>query len=362
MTANQLNALVDSVRWEPPEEPEKQQRLKYLTLGDVDQLKDPHDFVEGVLCDGQCSVFFGDANVGKSFFTLDLAMHVALGWPWRGKDVERGAVVYVAAEGGGGMKRRIAAFRQHHGIERTADAALAIIPDTIDFRDPKAVAGLIRLIAEIAERLGVPVRWIIVDTLSRALAGGNENAPDDMGALVRGADQVRTKTGAHLTLVHHSGKDDTRGARGHSLLRAAVDTEIKIESVNAAKRIVAAQATKQRDLEVGGPFVFALRKVELGADRRGKPITSCIVEATKREVELSETEREALDILKQLIFDSPAPVVPVSEWRKALMSAENLLAGQNPDTRQKQCKRLRESLEKKGVVEVCDDRVGLRNR
>jgi RecA-family ATPase len=51
------------------------------------------------------------------------------------------------------------------------------------------------------------------------MAGGNENAPDDMGALVRNIDRLRAETGAAVLLVHHTGKDTSRGARGHSLAR-----------------------------------------------------------------------------------------------------------------------------------------------
>jgi hypothetical protein len=336
--------------------------LKVLYLDTVASTAEPNDFVEGLLCDGQSSVLFGDANVGKSFLALDLAMHVALGWSWHGRDVERGGVVYVAAEGGGGMKRRIDAFRQHHGLERTADAALAIIPETIDFRDGKSVKAFIRQIPEIAERLGVPVRLIIIDTLSRALAGGNENAPDDMGAFVRNVDRVRTETGAHVTAIHHCGKDDSRGARGHSLLRAAVDTEIKVERPEGPHGPTVACVTKQRDLEIGGPFIFGLRKVELGTDRRGKPVTSCVVETAVRKPLLSEAEQEAVKILNTMLFESPATTVPIAEWRKAIMSGENILTGPTPDTRGKQWQRLRDRLKKLGVIEISGTNVGLRKQ
>jgi hypothetical protein len=177
----------------------------------LDGLPKPHDFVEGLLCDGQCSVIYGDANVGKSFFTLDLAYHVALGWKWRGLDVDQGAVVYIAGEGGAGMRRRVDAFREEHGIEETAIAPLIIVPVAINFRDDKEIAGLIELVRRVTEQEGIPVRWVIVDTLSRALAGGNENAPDDMGALVRGADRVRTATGCHLTLIPPLGQERREG-------------------------------------------------------------------------------------------------------------------------------------------------------
>src|SRR5438034_820922 len=82
------------------------------------------------------------------------------------------------------------AFRARYGIEETAHAAFALIPEMVNFRDPSSINNLIATVSEVATRVGLPLRWIIVDTLSRALAGGNENDSEDMGALVRGADQV----------------------------------------------------------------------------------------------------------------------------------------------------------------------------
>jgi hypothetical protein len=73
-----------------------------------------------------------------------------------------------------------------------------------------------------------PIRLVVVDTLSRAMAGGNENAPDDMSAFIRNIDRIRQETGAHVLIVHHCGKDAAKGARGHSCLRAATDTKIEL--------------------------------------------------------------------------------------------------------------------------------------
>jgi hypothetical protein len=115
--------------------------LKFLTLADVAKLREPHDFVEGFLCDNQLSVIFGDANVGKSFFALDLALHVAQGRRWLGREVEQGAVVYLAGEGSGGIRRRIDAHCKHHGIADRDQIPLAIIPDVVEFPRPAERRG-----------------------------------------------------------------------------------------------------------------------------------------------------------------------------------------------------------------------------
>jgi hypothetical protein len=101
-----------------------------------------------------------------------------------------------------------------------------------------------------------------------------------MTALIRNMDAIRAATGAHLTLVHHTGKDTAKGARGHSSLRAATDTEIEVANENGAR---AALVTKQREHQGGETFAFTLKSVSLGTDMDGDEVTSCVVEPTDNE-------------------------------------------------------------------------------
>jgi KaiC/GvpD/RAD55 family RecA-like ATPase len=231
------------------------------------------DFVEDLLCDGQMSVLYGPSNTGKSFFAVDLAMHVATGATWRDKEVEQGAVIYCALEGRNGVKRRVAAFNKHYGLE--SGAPFGIVACDINLLDAEAdVSGLIEAVNNEAKNLGQPVRLIVIDTLSRAFAGGNENASEDMGKLVSNVDKIRAQTSTHMLIVHHSGKDATKGARGSSVLRAATDTEIEISK---DKDVAVVEVKKQRDMESGQSWAFDLKGVRVGTNRRGKAITSCVV-------------------------------------------------------------------------------------
>ncbi len=155
--------------------------------------------------------------------------------------------------------------------------------------------------------MGVPLLLVVIDTLSRALAGGNENAPDGMGAFVRNIDRIRTETGACCVLVHHTGKDGSKGARGHSLLRAAVDTEIEIVRGTGAggDKLIHATLTKQKDAEAGAVFGFRLEPVRLGTDEDGDAITSCVVVSTdapaKSRRRLTDRNKLTLGTLVNLI-------------------------------------------------------------
>ena len=221
---------------------------------------------------GQMSVVYGPSNVGKSFFALDMSACIAAGIEWRGAKVRGGPVLYLATEGGNAFQSRCVALREEYGIK---DAPLAVRPSPIDLLRPEAdLAALIQLCQSIEAQCGEPIAMIVVDTLSRAMAGGDENGPTDMTSFIANLDALRDVTGAHIMTVHHSGKDTAKGARGHSSLRAATDTEIELEIDG---KIRTATATKQRDLEPQEPIVFTLKIHKLGVDEDGDPVTTCTI-------------------------------------------------------------------------------------
>ena len=264
--------------------------------------------IDGLLDAGAMSVLYGDSNSGKTFIALDMAFHVATGALWNSravKRIKRGLVVYVAAEGGTRIRKRLAALKRHHGGEPMPLFALVRYP--IDLRSSDAnLKELIALIAAAENEIGERCVWVVIDTLSRALAGGDENSPVDMGRIVSAADAIRDATFAHFTFVHHTGKDAARGARGHSLLRAATDTEIEVMTG-------AVNVTKQRDMETDFTLGFQLCDISIGEDPIGTPIKSAIVEwnggATKpSKAEPSQrvpaSQRLLADIIAQAIDDA----------------------------------------------------------
>ena len=54
---------------------------------------------------------------------------------------------------------------------------------------------------------------IVVDTLARSMGAGDENTAKDIAMFIRNCDLLRQSTGAHVMLIHHTGKDEGRGAR-----------------------------------------------------------------------------------------------------------------------------------------------------
>lgn len=272
--------------------------LNFEAAADAALTESAQPLVKGLLDEGAFSVFYGPSNSGKTFVVLDLAYSISTGQDWGGMKTTKTAVLYIAAEGGGGIKKRIAALRQRPGASIPEDFYLSAA--TIDLRRPE---GDVTAVIDTARSIG-RVGLIVIDTLSRALAGGDETK--DMGALVVNIDKIRHATGAHVLLVHHSGKDITRGARGSSELRGAIDTEINIESG-------VIKVTKQRDLEFGEDISFEIRGVPIGFDADGDVVSSATVslQAARREKPRAPTakEVEVLAIAQDLLSEPGGPAL-----------------------------------------------------
>ena len=135
--------------------------------------------VKGLIPRGGMVVVWGPPKCGKSFWTFDLAMHVARGEPYRSRRVQQGAVVYLALEGGHGLRARIEAYRRKHQVN---DAPFYLITDRTDLvNDHHALIAAIQ--QQIPEgEAGRNLDSLIgssIDTLNRSLAG-SESKDEDM--------------------------------------------------------------------------------------------------------------------------------------------------------------------------------------
>lgn len=316
-----------------------ERRLPLLWLDQIEPVLDAQDFVQGVLVQNSAIVAYGAPNAGKTFWVTDLALHVAAGERWNGRRVDQGGVIYCVLEGGNGFRNRVSAWRDRHKEGRARRVPFAAIPSALNLLDRDADTDpLIEAIRAAAAQLGVPIKLVVIDTLSRALAGGNENAPDDMGALVRNMDLVRQETGAAVLFVHHSGKDAARGARGHNIVLGAIDTEIEVVS-DEDSGLRTATVSKQRDLPKGAVFGFQLEMVTVGQNQHGEDVTTCLVEPEvvneavgvkgKGKTTLTKTERGWLDNLHTVFAeDAPDLRAPLPDMKPVLtLTREQITAG-----------------------------------
>jgi len=224
--------------------------------------------VHGVLPAGGLAAIAGPPGSGKSTFTIDLALHVAAGKAWRGRRVTGGTVVYCGLEGSAGLQCRLAA-----AIRRDPDLELGklrLVTGTVHLLDD--LERLLATAAEVAE-VGA-VALIVIDTLARAIPGLDENSFRDISQALQALDRLRIETGATVLVVHHTGKDGTKGMRGHSAILGAVDAELIVTGTSGVRT---AELTKSRDSDSGARLAFALEPVPVGVDAYGEAVTACVV-------------------------------------------------------------------------------------
>jgi hypothetical protein len=208
--------------------------------------------LEGIFDENTIADVFGEPGSGKSVLVLMLSHHIATGKPWAGRDVTRSSVLYCALEGPTGTKRRVLAIRQALAADK--HTPIRIIEGPLNLAKAASVQAVIDEAQRLARKTGIPTRLIVIDTLAKAMAGSDENSGKDMGVVLSAADAIRRATGACVCLVHHSGKDANKGARGHSSLKGAVDHELQVTEKGGVRMLT---GTKMRDdkRSTGIPYI-----------------------------------------------------------------------------------------------------------
>ena len=223
--------------------------------------------VKGLLYKDSYAEIYGPPGTGKTFAAMDIAYHVAAGKAWMGRKVKQGAVLYLAFEGFGGLVKRAQALRQKYG---TADVPFYVHAAGFSLRELSGRQALGCVIDALPEKPSL----IVIDTFAHALRGGDENSAQDVSAFNNAVQALIAATHACVLILHHPGKDVSRGPRGSSALQGAVDTEIEANGR-------ALTPTKQKDVELGDAIGFRLVPITVGIDEDGDPITSCVVEAAE---------------------------------------------------------------------------------
>lgn len=285
--------------------------------------------VKNLLGHAEVSAFYGAPGSGKSALIEDMGLHVAAGQPWHGRDVRQGAVCFVALERRRLVERRAIAFRIHHAIP---DLPFAIIGGLYDFRDNRTAETVAGIVRQVRDEIGQQVVLIIVDTISRALAGGDENSSKDMGAIVATTARLQEATGSHVAWVHHVPIDAGERLRGHGALLGALDTTINVEKLSSGLRT--ATVIKANDSEEGERIAFTLDSVTIGPETTAPVVVPFDGEPPQKAPsrKLAPRYKLALENLTDLIADKgkPAPTafglpgnvraVSVTDWRDELFA------------------------------------------
>ena len=240
-----------------------------LTIDQLLALPPVRYIVRDLLPERGLAALYGPPGSGKSFLAMDLVLSIALGAEhWFGHRLTQAPVAYVALEGKGGMAPRVKAWLAHSGLP--APTNVRFYTGNLSLLDAGAGTGLARAIVD---ELGAGA-IIVVDTLSRASAGGDENSSVDMTKVIENAELMGELVGGAVILVHHTGKDAAKGPRGHSALLGAVDTSIEVTNAAGGRSW---SAKKVKDGEAGQTRYFELASYPVGTDQWDEELRSCAV-------------------------------------------------------------------------------------
>ncbi|EAQ4379527.1 AAA family ATPase [Salmonella enterica] len=226
-------ASVDDFDELPPEEPEPPKSRPHT--GGYGK---PGQFViEGMVPHG-VTMLYGASSSFKSYGVISMLCRVATKTHrWGGRNIKGGAVLYVAAEGGSSVMPRVGAWADKYNDGNPLDLFYTL-PLAVDLSVPANVTKMVKEIRHIAHHTGEPVRIVAVDTLSQSMMQGEENSASDVAKFMAGATRVFTETGAAVIIVHHSGKDSSKGMRGSSAAFANADAVIRVERIGDAVNII----------------------------------------------------------------------------------------------------------------------------
>lgn len=255
-----------------PDEPEAPHSNSFALASERAQAPIRPDLIQGVIPDAELGVIYGPSGSGKSFAAIDLGYHLARGLTWRGRKTKQRPVFYVAAEGAGGVRKRTRAYSLYHELSPSAQIPFYTREAPIDLWSKN---GWTKAAEDILELTHGEPGVIFIDTLSRCMVGVDENSAKDMSRVVKHCQDLARATSCMVIAVAHAGKDESKGARGSSALKAAADFEISVTRfLETPQRFL--KVTKAKDDTDGVEFGFTLESVDIGHDTDGDVVRSAV--------------------------------------------------------------------------------------
>ncbi|SEQ90777.1 helicase RepA family protein [Thalassovita taeanensis] len=349
--ADQEFALVDYPNLQDKVVVPNSQRFKLLSGSAIDALVPIGWRVKSVFVAEGLGSIVGPSKSGKSFLATCLGCAIAEGQGWFGFKTKPAPVVYVSLEGNAGFQQRAKAWTTYHGRPMPENFAAILQPFLLtseqDIQDLAAVCpqGCV----------------VIIDTLSRATPGLDENSGKDMGVIVAAASRLQLLIGGLVILVHHTGKDVEKGSRGHSSLPAALDGSLVVSRDGDCRAFT---LDKVKDGEDGAKFGFRLQTVKIGIDEDGDEITSCVVipdesGSISKADRLTPSQKFAFTTFMKAFSEIERPDfsglrigVPLATWRDVFYREDT---ADNAEAKRKRFQRARSDLVRIGKLTVEDD-------
>ncbi|MCX4912832.1 AAA family ATPase [Streptomyces sp. NBC_00687] len=251
-------------------------RESLYTAAQLDQIPPVEYLAPSLLAKDSLAWLYGDPGCYKSFAALDIAACVALGCgiQWAGIPTVAVPVLYIAAEGSGGIRKRVRAW------EAMTGKALGDRITYLTMAPPITEEPYLKAVLDVCAQ--VQPGLVIIDTQSRVTPGLDENG-SVMGLYVAAVDQIRQATQACVMTLHHTTKG-TETLRGHGSLYGAADTVLFMSRTAADERYAKIMIKKQKDDDDSLFWNVGLRVQHFcglppGVDHDGRECSSLVINA-----------------------------------------------------------------------------------
>ena len=221
-------------------------RFRFVDEEGMSSIRPPEWLIGDLITAGSYAMLFGAPGTFKTFIALDMALTIASGgldsselcWP---EVPAIGPVLFAAGEGRSDIAKRVSAWHKKHNLgEETGNFILGDPVPLVAENHTPFLEG-----AKLASpREGY--KLVILDTVSRSMAGMNENAQQDASAFTNLVEHIQYELGAAVLALHHTGLNEKHRSRGSSVFGADTDTIIRLDRETKAK-VVSLTMTKQKD-------------------------------------------------------------------------------------------------------------------
>jgi hypothetical protein len=265
---------------------EKKDDYKFISKKELKTVieTEPKWLWDGVLPEGGLSLLLAKPKVGKTIFAFNLALWVAKGGSFLGKDIAPGNVIYLALEENvGEVKKNMIAFDKTHGEndEFDFDCHFGIAPSD-------AIKKLEKAMVEKKPKL------VVVDILQKFVRVKKiEDYAEVITALEPVMDIAR-RLDCHILLTHHAPKNERElidSALGSTGLAGSVDTVFLIKKDGKGRRSFSTcQRYRKQGVEDIKDWVIALAEDEITLELAG----------TISEINTSDAKEQILQLMENI--------------------------------------------------------------
>jgi hypothetical protein len=312
--------------------------FEMLLEDDIDKLPDPECLIEDFLELATVSLWYGESGSRKTFVGIHTAECVARGMDWFSHAVKKGVVLYVYAEGKGGMKRRLKAWRKYHKVQSTPNLHVIAMPVHLITDRQKLTAT----IKKVADDTAMPV-LIVIDTFSNCASGLNQDKQHEVEPALATAHNLTREYGCATMIIHHTNKSDK--FNGSQAFRNHVDAMIEVSKDEQAATIL--HSVKARDLEPFSDIRLSAEIVEAYINEKtGKPVTSLVLKPAPTLYVVHQSKEDKLSPRQEQVLQSFGSEEKLyhTEWEERAKSLYGISSSTFGQALQ--------ALKKKGFVEV----------